>query len=162
MTLSIQKLAALPVVLFCLSAGAQQNQQTAQTQAPVAQSITVTTTVEPLPFSESNRSVEVLKPEGQPFLANSVVDLLRVDPSLNLQARAPLGVQADLSIRGTTFEQSIPEKVHDLLDLEPTIDSGTQLQQVHGYVTQVAPSFSLRGGTREVLRGIIARGLGLR
>ena len=27
---------------------------------------------------------------------------------------------------------------------------------------QMAPSFSLRGGTREILRGIIARGLGLR
>jgi len=27
---------------------------------------------------------------------------------------------------------------------------------------QHAPSFSLRGGTREILRGIIARGLGLR
>jgi hypothetical protein len=26
----------------------------------------------------------------------------------------------------------------------------------------VAPTFSLRGGTREILRGIIARGLGLR
>jgi acyl-CoA dehydrogenase len=26
----------------------------------------------------------------------------------------------------------------------------------------VAPSFSLRGGTREILRGILARGLGLR
>jgi len=25
-----------------------------------------------------------------------------------------------------------------------------------------APSYSLRGGTREILRGIIARGLGLR
>jgi hypothetical protein len=25
-----------------------------------------------------------------------------------------------------------------------------------------APSFTLRGGTREILRGIIARGLGLR
>jgi len=25
-----------------------------------------------------------------------------------------------------------------------------------------APSFSLRGGTREIIRGIIARGLGLR
>jgi hypothetical protein len=25
-----------------------------------------------------------------------------------------------------------------------------------------APSFSIRGGTREILRGIIARGLGLR
>ena len=30
------------------------------------------------------------------------------------------------------------------------------------YVLQVRPSFSLRGGTREILRGMIARGLGLR
>jgi len=30
------------------------------------------------------------------------------------------------------------------------------------YITQFAPTFSLRGGTREVLRGLIARGLGLR
>jgi len=29
-------------------------------------------------------------------------------------------------------------------------------------VIQLAPTFSLRGGTREVLRGIIARGLGMR
>jgi alkylation response protein AidB-like acyl-CoA dehydrogenase len=63
---------------------------------------------------------------------------------------------------GTTFEQSIPELVHALLDIEPTLDTGSDLQQVLGYITQVAPSFSLRGGTREVLRGIIARGLGLR
>jgi len=27
---------------------------------------------------------------------------------------------------------------------------------------QTSPSFSLRGGTREILRGIVARGLGLR
>ena len=63
---------------------------------------------------------------------------------------------------GTTFEQSIPELVHALMDIEPTLDTGSDLQQVLGYITQVAPSFSLRGGTREVLRGILARGLGLR
>jgi acyl-CoA dehydrogenase len=63
---------------------------------------------------------------------------------------------------GTTFEQSVPEVVHGLLDVEPTLDTGSDLQQVLGYITQVAPSFSLRGGTREVLRGILARGLGLR
>ena len=56
----------------------------------------------------------------------------------------------------------IPELVHALMDLEPTIDSGSDLQQTLGYLVQRAPSFSLRGGTREVLRGIIARGLGLR
>jgi hypothetical protein len=30
------------------------------------------------------------------------------------------------------------------------------------YVMQLSPSYSLRGGTREILRGIIARGLELR
>jgi hypothetical protein len=63
---------------------------------------------------------------------------------------------------GTTFEQSVPEIAHALLGLEPTVAAGTQLSRVLAYLTQHAPSFSLRGGTREVLRGIIARGLGLR
>ncbi len=45
---------------------------------------------------------------------------------------------------------------------EPTLGAGDDFQQVLAYLTQVAPSFSLRGGTREILRGIIARGLGLR
>ena len=36
------------------------------------------------------------------------------------------------------------------------------IKQVLAYTTLHAPSFSLRGGTREILKGIIARGLGLR
>jgi hypothetical protein len=34
--------------------------------------------------------------------------------------------------------------------------------QLTATLLQLAPSFSLRGGTREILRGIVARGLGLR
>jgi hypothetical protein len=30
------------------------------------------------------------------------------------------------------------------------------------YLTQAAPTFSLRGGTNEIMRGIVARGLGVR
>jgi hypothetical protein len=37
-----------------------------------------------------------------------------------------------------------------------------ELLQTLNYVTKVAPSYSLRGGTRDILRGMIARGLGLR
>jgi alkylation response protein AidB-like acyl-CoA dehydrogenase len=85
----------------------------------------------------------------------SVSGMLQHGQNPNLEAATVKDV-------GTTFEQSVPEQVHALLDMEPTLDTGSQLQQVHGYITQVAPSFSLRGGTREVLRGIIARGLGLR
>ena len=36
-----------------------------------------------------------------------------------------------------------------------------ELLRTLAYITQFAPTFSLRGGTREVLRGMIARGLGL-
>lgn len=63
---------------------------------------------------------------------------------------------------GAVFEQEIPEIAHDLFGLETSLASDDPLKRVQAYLTQVAPSFSLRGGTREILRGIIARGLGLR
>lgn len=63
---------------------------------------------------------------------------------------------------GAVFEQDIPEIAHDLFGLETSLVSDDGLKRVQAYLTQVAPSFSLRGGTREILRGIIARGLGLR
>jgi alkylation response protein AidB-like acyl-CoA dehydrogenase len=62
---------------------------------------------------------------------------------------------------GTSFEQSLPEAVQALLAVEPD-EHGSDLQQVLAHLIRMAPAYSLRGGTREILRGIIARGLGLR
>ena len=63
---------------------------------------------------------------------------------------------------GAIFEQDMPVRAHELLGIEPKVGEGSDYEQVLGYLTQTVPSFSLRGGTREILRGIIARGLGLR
>lgn len=63
---------------------------------------------------------------------------------------------------GTAFEQELPEIAQLITPEEPRVDSGSDHAQVLAYLTQLAPSFSLRGGTREILRGILARGLGLR
>lgn len=64
---------------------------------------------------------------------------------------------------GCHFEQRLPGIAQELIDLEPTLaGSGIDFQQVLGNLMQLAPSFSLRGGTLEILRGIIARGLGVR
>ena len=63
---------------------------------------------------------------------------------------------------GTAFEQEIPEVAHELAGLPPTAGGGDDFREVLGFLTQTAPSFSLRGGTRAILRGIVARGLGLR
>ena len=64
---------------------------------------------------------------------------------------------------GTTFEQEIPEVVRKVLPLEPRrMRNGDLYAELQRLAQQQAPSYSLRGGTREILRGMIARGLGLR
>src|SRR5262247_166379 len=85
----------------------------------------------------------------------SVAMMLQAGQNPNLEAAVVKDV-------GTSFEQEIPEVVHALLGIEPRLGSGSQFERTFGYLVEHAPSFSLRGGTREVLRGIIARGLGLR
>jgi alkylation response protein AidB-like acyl-CoA dehydrogenase len=61
---------------------------------------------------------------------------------------------------GTSFEQGLPVQTQALLDID--LSAPDELSRLLAYLLQVYPSFSLRGGTREILRGIIARGLGLR
>lgn len=63
---------------------------------------------------------------------------------------------------GTSLEQELPLAIADDLAAHPDEPVGADLHAALRYLTLVAPSFSLRGGTREILRGIIARGMGLR
>ena len=63
---------------------------------------------------------------------------------------------------GVGFEQRIPGVAHDLFGISPRLDGGTDFETISAYITQANVSFSLRGGTREIVRGIIARGLGMR
>jgi len=62
---------------------------------------------------------------------------------------------------GVTLEQEIPEIAQAIDATEPS-SAGSDHAKVLAHLTQLAPSFSLRGGTREILRGIIARSLELR
>jgi alkylation response protein AidB-like acyl-CoA dehydrogenase len=62
---------------------------------------------------------------------------------------------------GASFEQRLPAAIQGILD-EELQAANPALGAVMSYLLQSSPSFSLRGGTREILRGIIARGLGLR
>jgi alkylation response protein AidB-like acyl-CoA dehydrogenase len=63
---------------------------------------------------------------------------------------------------GTRYEQEIPEIARMVFRAEPDLNAAD------GYVAMLsrglmnAPRLSIQGGTREILRGIIARGLGLR
>jgi alkylation response protein AidB-like acyl-CoA dehydrogenase len=87
--------------------------------------------------------------------------------SLAVTARLAAGDEAGVAAAcykdlGTAFEQAMPEEVRMLTAAAPAVRSGDDLAQTLANLTQLSPTFSLRGGTREILRGIIARGLGLR
>jgi acyl-CoA dehydrogenase len=62
--------------------------------------------------------------------------------------------------QGALVEQAMPDIAHDLFGGRAL--PGSPLAHAMSYTARAVPSFSLRGGTREILRGIIAKGLGLR
>ena len=78
------------------------------------------------------------------------------------RGESPIVEAALVKDLGTGVEQLIPAAIADDLYRRDTAGVPMELLHTLNYVTQVAPSFSLRGGTRDILRGMIARGLGLR
>jgi len=63
---------------------------------------------------------------------------------------------------GTELEQMIPHSLAENLATNPESVVSQELLSALAYGMQISPTYSLRGGTREILRGMIARGLGLR
>jgi len=88
-------------------------------------------------------------------MSRAVAGLLQRGENPSLQAT----MVKDL---GATFEQDLPEIARLLVPREAARLRQSDYDAVLDYATLHAPSYSLRGGTREILRGIIARGLGMR
>lgn len=78
------------------------------------------------------------------------------------QGLTPLQEAALVKDLGVDLEQETPALLSDLLDCGPGLPGDGGLDDALAFLTQVAPTFSLRGGTREIMRGMTARGLGLR
>lgn len=78
--------------------------------------------------------------------------------------KVPMTEAAVVKDLGTNWEQALPGKVRLLAETNGAVagDNQTDFDAVMRYTTMIAPKLTIQGGTREVLRGIIARGLGLR
>jgi iron complex outermembrane receptor protein len=116
------------ILLACLAAAAQQ--------------VVVTGQYEPVPLEESDRSVRALPVAGQSLLFSTWLDFLAVDPSLDLRRRAPGATQADLSIRGAAFGQTLvllngmrlndAQSGHHNLDIPVPLDALSRIEVLHG------------------------------
>jgi iron complex outermembrane receptor protein len=108
----------------------------------VHETIVVTGTYEPLSLDEIDRAITLLPVRGQGLVLNSLVDVLRLDPSLDVQARAPGGVQDDLSIRGSSFEQTLVllngqrlddvQSGHHDMDIPVPVDAVARIEVLRG------------------------------
>ncbi len=117
-------------------------------------------------------SIRAVGPEPDARAANEIgrfvahlATLRRMSTSVAgmLQSGAQPNVEAALvKDIGTAFEREIPEMFRHLIPVEPTLGHGDSYAELLGMTMLRAPGFTIRGGTREILRGIIARGLGLR
>ena len=138
-TLSALSLAAAS---FVASAQQQQAPLAPAVLPPVSETVTVVEQLDPVTEAQSERSTAVLQGGQQRLAVPGAAELLRDDASLDIQQRGGGGVQQDVSIRGSSYEQTLvllnglrindAETSHFNLDLPVPLDAIGGMYVLHG------------------------------
>jgi iron complex outermembrane receptor protein len=133
-------------MVACMSASIIATAQTANAPASTLPTVRETVTVlgapEPVTEGESSRSVETIDIQQAPLLFSEPASALRTDSSVDVQQRGPMGLQADISIRGGAFGQTLvllngfrindAETAHFNFDLPIPIGALAGMDVLHG------------------------------
>jgi vitamin B12 transporter len=141
----------------CIGAAAQ---QTPQQISPLSSTVVVLGSADPISLGESSRAVVVLDTQAHPLASQDVEDYLRTDASVDIQQRAPAGIQADISVRGASFEQTLVllnglriddvETSHFNLDVPVPLDAIGKIEVLHGAGSTLYGSDAI-GGVADIL-----------
>jgi len=127
-----------------LQAGLAQSPSNPQSAAipTVSETMVVLGSAVPVPLAESPSSVLVFPVESKTLSLESPQDLLRQDSSAFLEQRGAGGGQADIVLRGGTFEQALvllngfriddSQTAHHNLDLPIPFDAMDSIEVLHG------------------------------
>ncbi len=145
-----------------VSATARQVRFELQLRPRVETPIVVTGTPEPRELAEVNRSVTVLSMEEPAVPTWSFADTLKQDASVDVRERGPEGTQADLSIRGSTFDQVLVlvngirvndvQTGHHNMDLPLPFESVQQVEVLHGSGSTLYGSDAIGGAVNFVTK----------
>ncbi|SDX75553.1 Acyl-CoA dehydrogenase [Modestobacter sp. DSM 44400] len=122
----------------------------------------------PLVAEFARRVAETQEPAGLAALGRLSARLLALrQMSLRIAAALDRGELPDIPAAlvkdvGTTFEADVIDEVRRAVDVHASLDAPDPLGRALAEAQLHAPGYTLRGGTNEILRGIVARGLGLR
>ncbi len=75
------------------------------------------------------------------------------------EGQAPSVESSLVKEMGTRFEQDVTERVLQLIDLEPSPESASLFERMLSAAVLTGPSFTIRGGTIEILRSVASKGL---
>lgn len=126
-----------------------------------------------IPFSESSRNVQIISKNminNQP--AQSIPEILSYAPGVDIRQRGPVGVQADIGIRGGTFEQTLillngikltdPQTGHHIMNIPISIDNIQQVEVLKGPGARVFGQNAFAGAVNFITKIPDQRKLGLR
>lgn len=166
---------ALVLLIFCflvtaiagpaLQAQEQEQPKEQETESPKRparqDTVVVTGEAQPIPLDEADRSVTSLDTRSAPELFRAWTDYVQLDPALDLQQRAPNGVQGDLSIRGATFNQSLvlvngfrvndAQAGHHNLDVPLPLQSVQRIEVLHGSGSTLYGSDAIGGAVNFIV-----------
>ena len=110
--------------------------------------------------------------DQEPWAASDIGDLISQLTALRalsasvanaLSEGEPVGVAAAaVKDLGTRYESAVVDVASQSSPVAPAVDSEDGLARLLAEGILHAPGFTLRGGTNEILSGVVARGLGLR
>ncbi len=138
-----------------------EKQPAAQVTKP-KETVVVTGVYEPLPLGDVDRPVTQIDIQANSLVSNSLEDFLRLDASVDLQERGANGTQADVAMRGGTFEQTLilvdGFRMNDLqtghhdMDLPFPVDSFSDVEVLHGAGSALYGSDAVGGAINFITR----------
>jgi vitamin B12 transporter len=99
--MKLQKLSLMGIALLGVFSNS-----TAQEKEIELDPITITASLTPVSASKTGRNILIIKGDAlQKLPVQSIDELLRYVPGVEVQSRGPMGAQGDITIRGGTFQQ---------------------------------------------------------
>ncbi|HEY1949626.1 MAG TPA: TonB-dependent receptor [Bryobacteraceae bacterium] len=151
---------------FSIHAQQSTDTQPASKTAPPARQpdVVVTGSWGPVPLEESDRSVNAYSLHNSYLLFGSLADALDLDSSVQVQSRAPNGIQGDLSIRGGSFEQTLvmlngirlsdAQSAHHNFDIPVPLDAIERIEVLRGSGSTLYGSEAVGGVVNVVTRPV--------
>jgi vitamin B12 transporter len=155
------------MVVFCLSAGYAAAQRDTTNNL---NEVMVRENRLKLPFSKQNRNIWIIDNQQIRNLpSRSVSELLSYVTGVDVRQRGPGGIQADISIDGGTFDQTLvllngvkvsdPQTGHNMMNLPVSIDDIDHIEVLRGSASRIYGINALTGAINIVTKSVMSTGI---